>query len=184
VEALERLGKKKWAKNVYDVVARLRNALQADYVVLGGGNAKRLGELPPRTFLGDNQNAREGGFRLWLGSTSTVKGKRIQAAIYSWEKAEALKAVLEGPYRPEQLLAQLIDPHAGTSGSLPQTRAAGGGCNPALREGALKAFVTSPAEARDDQADACGTSHRMAGRAARPEDGRQWSHGCRVGGLG
>jgi hypothetical protein len=66
VEALERLGKKKWAKNVYDVVARLRNALQADYVVLGGGNAKRLGELPPRTFLGDNQNAREGGFRLWL----------------------------------------------------------------------------------------------------------------------
>ena len=46
------------AKNVYDVVARLRDALQADYVVLGGGNVKRLRELPPQTLLGDNQNAR------------------------------------------------------------------------------------------------------------------------------
>jgi len=53
------------------VVARLRDALQwADYVVLGGGNAKRLGELPSRTFLGDNQTAREGGFRLWRPLTT------------------------------------------------------------------------------------------------------------------
>jgi len=69
-EALERLGKSKWAKNVYDVVARLRDALQADYVVLGGGNVKRLRELPPQTLLGDNQNAREGGVRLWRPLTT------------------------------------------------------------------------------------------------------------------
>jgi predicted NBD/HSP70 family sugar kinase len=78
VEALERLGKRKWTKNVYDMVARLRDALQADYVVLGGGNAKRLGELPPRTFLGDNQNAREGGFRLWR--PPTANSKALEAA--------------------------------------------------------------------------------------------------------
>ena len=63
--ALKRLGEKKWTREVKDVVARLKNALQADYVVLGGGNAKRLGTLPPGTFAGDNENACQGGFRLW-----------------------------------------------------------------------------------------------------------------------
>jgi hypothetical protein len=34
-------------------------------VVLGGGNVKRLKELPPRCRAGDNANAFLGGFRLW-----------------------------------------------------------------------------------------------------------------------
>ena len=63
--ALKRLGKKKWTKNVFDVVKQLKNALQVEYVVLGGGNAKRLMTLPPGAIRGDNENAREGGFRLW-----------------------------------------------------------------------------------------------------------------------
>jgi predicted NBD/HSP70 family sugar kinase len=63
--ALERRGKKKWMKSVFDVVAKLKNALQADYVVLGGGNTKRLPTLPRRTFRGNNENARVGGVRLW-----------------------------------------------------------------------------------------------------------------------
>jgi polyphosphate glucokinase len=62
---LERLGKREWRKAVSDVVARLKAALVADYVVLGGGNAKKLKELPPATRLGDNRNAFVGGFRLW-----------------------------------------------------------------------------------------------------------------------
>jgi hypothetical protein len=37
----------------------------ADYVVIGGGNAKKLEELPPGSRLGDNTNAFPGGFRLW-----------------------------------------------------------------------------------------------------------------------
>ena len=48
---LERLGKKKWRTEVAAVVACLRAALVSDYVVLGGGNAKLLKELPPDTFL-------------------------------------------------------------------------------------------------------------------------------------
>ncbi|HEX7581533.1 MAG TPA: hypothetical protein VF321_00475, partial [Gaiellaceae bacterium] len=40
-------------------------ALEPDYVVLGGGNAKKLGELPPNVRLGDNSKAFVGGFRLW-----------------------------------------------------------------------------------------------------------------------
>jgi polyphosphate glucokinase len=65
LEGLERVGRKKWQRAVFDVVARLKAALQADYVVLGGGNVKKLDELPPGTRRGDNQNAFIGGFRLW-----------------------------------------------------------------------------------------------------------------------
>lgn len=62
---LNRLGKKKWRKNVNEVIVELRTALQADYVVVGGGNARLLKKLPPKTQLGDNNNAFRGGFRLW-----------------------------------------------------------------------------------------------------------------------
>jgi polyphosphate glucokinase len=65
LHGLKRLGKKKWRKAVFDVVALLKAATQADYVVLGGGNARLLKELPPNTRLGDNANAFRGGFRLW-----------------------------------------------------------------------------------------------------------------------
>ena len=58
-------GKKAWRKHVADVVALFIAAFVVDYVVLGGGNAKRLGRLPPKTRLGSNANAFAGGFRLW-----------------------------------------------------------------------------------------------------------------------
>src|SRR5882762_8534293 len=47
IRGLKRLGKKTWRRHVADVVEQLKNALEADYVVLGGGNAKLLKELPP-----------------------------------------------------------------------------------------------------------------------------------------
>ena len=62
---LERLGKKKWRRAVDDVVSRLKAALVADYVVLGGGNAKKLQPLPEGARLGDNAHAFIGGRRLW-----------------------------------------------------------------------------------------------------------------------
>jgi polyphosphate glucokinase len=65
IRGLKRLGKKKWRKNVAEVVARLSAAVQAEEVVLGGGNVKRLKELPPHCREGDNTNAFIGGFRLW-----------------------------------------------------------------------------------------------------------------------
>ncbi|MCS6897647.1 MAG: ROK family protein, partial [Nitrospira sp.] len=61
---LKRLGKKKWRRAVHDVMTALKNALLADYVVLGGGNAKRLTKLPAWARLGNNHNAFIGGFRL------------------------------------------------------------------------------------------------------------------------
>ena len=62
---LERLGKKKWRKVVAEVVEHLYRALQVDYVVLGGGNAHRLKELPAMTRLGANSNAMAGGRIIW-----------------------------------------------------------------------------------------------------------------------
>ncbi len=68
IRGLERLGKKKWRRAVADVVTRLRAALEADYVVLGGGNARLLDKLPAGARLGKNTNAFRGGFRLWQPS--------------------------------------------------------------------------------------------------------------------
>lgn len=62
---LEKRGKKRWRGDVADIVARLSAAMEPDYVVLGGGNAKKLDELPPNTRLGGNEAAFAGGFRLW-----------------------------------------------------------------------------------------------------------------------
>jgi polyphosphate glucokinase len=62
---LEKRGKKKWRKKVFEIVPALCAAFQVDYVVLGGGNAKLLDELPANTRRGGNDLAFEGGFRLW-----------------------------------------------------------------------------------------------------------------------
>ena len=65
LRGLERLGKTKWRKEVAEVVERFRTALSPDYVVLGGGNAKKVKDLPEGCELGNNANAFLGGFRLW-----------------------------------------------------------------------------------------------------------------------
>ncbi|HWF14364.1 MAG TPA: ROK family protein [Candidatus Acidoferrales bacterium] len=65
LRGLKRLGKKKWRRYVAKIAEDLKNALEADYVVLGGGNAKLLKELPPGCRLGNNATAFTGGYRLW-----------------------------------------------------------------------------------------------------------------------
>jgi polyphosphate glucokinase len=65
IRGLKKLGRKKWEQHVDKVVQQLRDALQAEEVVLGGGNVKKLKHLPPGTRLGDNANAFAGGFRMW-----------------------------------------------------------------------------------------------------------------------
>lgn len=63
--AREKHGNKQWRKDVFDVVEQLSRALEPEYVVLGGGDAAELKELPPNARRGDNENAFTGGFRLW-----------------------------------------------------------------------------------------------------------------------
>lgn len=62
---LERMGRRKWQATVFDVVERFRKAFVVEYVVLGGGNVKKLDELPPGARAGNNTNAFIGGVRLW-----------------------------------------------------------------------------------------------------------------------
>jgi polyphosphate glucokinase len=62
---LGKRGKRRWRLDVADVVAKLSAALEPEYVVLGGGNARKLDALPPNARLGSNENAFTGGFRLW-----------------------------------------------------------------------------------------------------------------------
>ena len=65
---LKRMGRRKWQATVFDVVGRLKKALLPDYVVLGGGNVKKLDALPPDCRPGDNSHAFKGGERLWQSS--------------------------------------------------------------------------------------------------------------------
>jgi polyphosphate glucokinase len=63
--ALKRLGRRKWQRHVERAVEILTAALLPDYVVLGGGNAKKIDKLPLLVRRGSNANAFLGGFRLW-----------------------------------------------------------------------------------------------------------------------
>ena len=72
---LERFGKKKWRRNVTDVVTRLIAALEPDDTVIGGGNVAKLEALPPPPRAGDNSNAFRGGFRLWEDENAAPTSK-------------------------------------------------------------------------------------------------------------
>jgi polyphosphate glucokinase len=70
MRGLEHSGKKRWRRSVACMVAELRAAMNADYVVLGGGNAKKVKTLPAKTRMGKNTNAFLGGYRLWAEKDS------------------------------------------------------------------------------------------------------------------
>jgi polyphosphate glucokinase len=75
---LDRLGKKRWRRLVAEIVPRLQQAFQVEEVVLGGGNAKLVKELPAGARLGHNARAFVGGMRVWQGATPRV-GRRARS---------------------------------------------------------------------------------------------------------
>jgi polyphosphate glucokinase len=79
---MQRLGRKKWSKAVKEAVEQLSTALEVDYVVLGGGNARKLKRLPKNARLGSNDFAFTGGFRVWRdGAKAPPAAKRYQRRI-------------------------------------------------------------------------------------------------------
>ncbi len=76
LRGLQRLGKKKWRRYVARIAEELKEALEAEYVILGGGNAKLLKALPPGCLLGNNSTAFTGGFRLWDEPAERAKWNR------------------------------------------------------------------------------------------------------------
>ncbi|PYK55211.1 MAG: ROK family protein [Verrucomicrobia bacterium] len=70
-----RLGEKVWQRDVQHALVQLKKSLIADYVVLGGGNAKELNKIPEGIELGHNRNAFLGGVRLWQIDPRTRRRK-------------------------------------------------------------------------------------------------------------
>jgi hypothetical protein len=81
-QTMKTMGKEKWQRTVYDVVGLLKSSMVADYVVVGGGNAKHLQPpLPPGAKLGSNENAFLGGHRLWNTRPARISRLLNQAWI-------------------------------------------------------------------------------------------------------
>ena len=86
-DGLKRRGKKQWRRTIQEIVPNLLAAFQVDYVMLGGGNAKEIRDLPPGARLGHNLSAFEGGFRLWhLEDVGTLSadGKHRSEIVAKW----------------------------------------------------------------------------------------------------
>src|SRR5437588_12474823 len=72
---LERLGKKEWMRHVLFCLKQLKVSFIADYIVLGGGNAKQFETLPKGVEPGHNRNAYQGGLRMWETDPKTRRPK-------------------------------------------------------------------------------------------------------------
>ena len=72
---IEELGGKEWEREVTFAVRQLKKSVIADYVVLGGGKAKKLDCFPDGTERGHNRNAFLGGVRLWQNDPRTGRAK-------------------------------------------------------------------------------------------------------------
>jgi polyphosphate glucokinase len=94
LRGLERVGKKKWRRFVFDVVDVFQKALEPDYIVLGGGNSMKLKKLPPNCRLGSNEFAFTGGFRLWEPTGPGASGKHQEMS-----RAMAAGDVNEGAHQ-------------------------------------------------------------------------------------
>jgi len=77
---LERRGVERWTKSVLDIIERLKAALICDSVLLGGGNAKLMKDLPSHIILGTNSNAIDGGIKLWDDMSTPATAPNTQPA--------------------------------------------------------------------------------------------------------
>jgi ROK family len=72
---INELGGKQWKREVVFAVGQLKKSVIADYVVLGGGKAKKIGRFPDDTERGHNRNAFLGGVRIWQNEPRTGRAK-------------------------------------------------------------------------------------------------------------
>jgi len=109
LRGLKRSGKKKWRRHVAEVIDQLKKALSADYVVLGGGNAKLLKKLPPDTRLGSNMNAFIGGARLWQETKDhSTKPAKPRAAKSRSAAAKSKRAKPPATVPDEPAVAEFV----------------------------------------------------------------------------
>ena len=97
---LDHFGAHKWQRYVAEAVKQLIAALEPDDVVLGGGNVKQLGGLPPNCRAGDNANAFLGGFRLWDNEQNQKELKHGNHRRTSYKTTAHGAARVEGASAP------------------------------------------------------------------------------------
>ena len=74
---LERRGEERWRKSVLDIIERFQAALICESVLLGGGNAKLMKDLPSHVILGSNSNAIDGGIKLWQNTSDPTTATKV-----------------------------------------------------------------------------------------------------------
>jgi polyphosphate glucokinase len=99
LRGLEKRGKKKWRKDVAEVVGLLIAALEPEDVVLGGGNVKQLKVLPEGTRAGDNSHAFLGGDRLWAAHRTGSIPPQV-ATAQKTSSTPAAKTAPKAPSKP------------------------------------------------------------------------------------
>ncbi|MGI8438031.1 MAG: ROK family protein [Chthoniobacterales bacterium] len=72
---LSAYGRKAWERETRRAIHQLKLSFIAEYVVLGGGNAKLFKKLPEGVEQGHNRNAYLGGCRLWQANTGSRRAK-------------------------------------------------------------------------------------------------------------
>ncbi len=83
-----RLGTARWVWHVTQVIRIFKEAIQPDYIVLGGGQADRVKRLPAGVLHGGNFNAFKGGFRLW--EKKSRRPRRVPSSSSSFSKSSGL----------------------------------------------------------------------------------------------
>jgi glucose-6-phosphate isomerase len=110
---LRQLGEDGWRDAVLEAAEHLRAAVAAEYVMLGGGNVRLFGELPPRIRRGSNDLAFEGGFRLWAGAPQVPAAwSPVLAHAALWRTpatAPSLAGLFEAPDRAASFTLRLDD---------------------------------------------------------------------------
>jgi len=99
--ALKRLGKKRWSRHFKRVITFINEVFHADNIVIGGGNAKNLKNLPPICRIGSNADAFVGGFRLWEEASEEKKPKAgvLKILPREHEKSRGARSTTSAPSR-------------------------------------------------------------------------------------
>ena len=88
---LAALGEAAWKAAVLEGAELLRAAMAAEYIVLGGGNARLFETLPDGVRRGHNDKAFEGGFRAWDRPEIAGGGPSPLEALSSFAPREHLR---------------------------------------------------------------------------------------------
>jgi len=81
---IRKIGIKKWRAAAQEILTCFLRAFIADYIVVGGGNAKLLKELPPGARLGHNQTAFLGGYRIWGVENYSAQNAQVSDIHGNW----------------------------------------------------------------------------------------------------